>query len=57
MYSQKAAEKLIADIKHYSNDNKLIIKTRILELAKMYEDAIKDQVPSVMVKIKNVKKC
>ena len=56
MYSQKAAEKLIADIKHYSNDNKLIIKTRILELAKMYEDAIKDQVPSVMVKIKNVKK-
>ena len=56
MYNQKEAEKLIDDIKHFSNDNKLIIKTRVLELAKMYEEAIQDKVPSVIVKIKNIKK-
>ena len=56
MYNQKEAEKLISEIKHFSNESKLIIKTRILELAKMYEEAINEQVPSVMVKIKNIKK-
>lgn len=56
MYSQKQAEKIIDEIKHFSNDNKLIIKTRIMELAKMYEEGIQEQVPSVMIKIKNIKK-
>lgn len=55
-FSQKEAEKLISEIKHFSNDTKPIVKARILELAKMYEEAIKEQTPSVIVKIKNIKK-
>lgn len=56
MFNQAEAEKLIDEIKHYSKDLKPLMKTKIIELAKMYEQAINEKTPSVIIKIKNIKK-
>ena len=37
MYSQKEAEKVINEIKHFEKDIKPVVKSKILELARIYE--------------------
>ena len=55
MYNHIKAEKLISDIKRCSDDVRPQIKTKILELAKMYEEAILEKNTIVLNKIKNIK--
>jgi hypothetical protein len=55
MYDHSEAEKLINEIKHYSEDVKPLVKNKILQLAKIYEDAIQEKNNIVITKIKNIK--
>lgn len=55
MYDHSEAEKLINEIKHYSEDVKPLVKTKILQLAKIYEEAIQEKNNIVITKIKNIK--
>ena len=55
MYDHSEAEKLINEIKHYSEDVKPLVKTKILQLAKIYEDARQEKNNIVITKIKNIK--
>ena len=55
MYDQKQAEDIINEIKSLSNEIKPVIKVKILELAYVYEEALKENNPVIMNKIKNVK--
>ena len=55
MYNHSEAEKLINEIKHYSEDVKPLVKTKILQLAKIYEEAIQEKNNIVITKIKNIK--
>ena len=55
MYDHNEAEKLISEIKHYSEDVKPLVKTKILQLAKIYEEAIQEKNNIVISKIKNIK--
>ena len=55
MYNHKEAEKVISEIKHFANDGKPVIKAKILELARIYEEAIEENNQIVITKIKNVK--
>ena len=42
MYDQRKAEKVINEIKHFEKDIKPVVKAKILELANIYEEAIKE---------------
>ena len=55
MYSQKEAERVINEIKHFEKDIKPVVKAKILELARIYEEAIEEKNQLVLVKIKNIK--
>jgi len=55
MYSQKEAERVINEIKHFEKDIKPVVKAKILELARIYEEAIDEKNQLVLVKIKNLK--
>ncbi len=55
MYDQKKAEKVINEIKHFEKDIKPVVKAKILELAMIYEEAIKENNIVVITKIKNIK--
>ena len=55
MYSQKEAEKVINEIKHFEKDIKPVVKAKILELARIYEEAIEEKNQLVLLKIKNIK--
>ena len=55
MYNHKEAEKVISEIKHFANDGKPVIKAKILELARIYEEALEENNQIVITKIKNVK--
>ena len=55
MYDQRKAEKVINEIKHFEKDIKPVVKAKILELANIYEEAIKENNIVVITKIKNIK--
>ncbi len=55
MYDQKQAESIISEIKSFSNEVKPVIKAKILELANVYEEALKENNTVVINKIKNIK--
>ena len=55
MYSQKEAERVINEIKHFEKDIKPVVKAKILELARIYEEAIEEKNQLVLIKIKNIK--
>ena len=55
MYDQRQAESIISEIKSFSNEVKPVIKAKILELAYVYEEALKENNPVVINKIKNIK--
>ena len=55
MYDHSKAEKVINEIKHFEKDIKPVVKAKILELAYIYEEAIKEKNNIVLTKIKNIK--
>lgn len=55
MYDQQQAENIISEIKSFSNEVKPVIKAKILELANVYEEALKENNNVVINKIKNIK--
>ena len=55
MYSNKEAEKVINEIKHFEKDIKPVVKAKVLELARLYEQALEERNQLVLAKIKNIK--